>query len=189
MFTRLNKKKFKFVRPNGTAIWYDIQTLVQYIIKTGEFREPETRIEFSLADLTRLDSQARHFGLDLPSVVEARTNSAPYEEKRAAEDAMLCLERFCGEVVADMQRCLEQYDPETLEMCLVGHLFPSYSHFFKQIKDRNAEMAQQLVYHHISFLRGPPNRPTEDPFGFLPIILNFIMDVSRGTRSTSEFGF
>jgi len=71
MFTRLGKKKFKFVRPNGTAIWYDIKTLVQYIIKTGEFREPETRIEFSAQDLSRIDAQVR-----VANGVEARAGSS-----------------------------------------------------------------------------------------------------------------
>ena len=119
----------------------------------------------------------------------AKGNTKPYDEKRAAEDALLCLERFCGEVVADIHRCLEIHDPETVEMCLVGQLFPSFSHFFQQIQERDGELARQLIKHYVTYLRGPPNRPTEDPFGFLPVILNFVMEVSRGERLPSEFGY
>ena len=145
MLTKLGKHKFKFVRPNGTAIWYDVKTLVEYLVKTGEFREPETRLEFSSDDLERMDQLARAAGLRLPSVVAAKGNTKPYDEKRAAEDALLCLERFCGEVVADIHRCLEIHDPETVEMCLVGQLFPSFSHFFQQIQERAGELARQLI--------------------------------------------
>jgi hypothetical protein len=34
-----------------------VETLVQYILATGDFSEPETRIPFSDEDLRRIDSE------------------------------------------------------------------------------------------------------------------------------------
>jgi len=121
--------------------------------------------------------------------MEARQNPAPFEARKAVEEELLCLERLCGETVSDMHRLLLVFDPELVEMQLVGRLFPVFSHFYKQIQDRDHERAKNLLDHYVVFLRGPPNRPTRDHFGFLPIILSFILDVAKGNRNASEFGF
>lgn len=47
---------FKFVRPNGTIIRFSIESLVDYLLSSGDFHDPETRIPFSDADLTEIDS-------------------------------------------------------------------------------------------------------------------------------------
>jgi len=59
MLIPLNKHVFEFVRPNGAKVLYNLDSLVQYIVTTGEFREPETRCEFTDADLQRIDSLVR----------------------------------------------------------------------------------------------------------------------------------
>jgi hypothetical protein len=56
MLTPLRKKDtFKFVRPNGSCVVFNIDTLVDYILSTGDFSDPETRIAFSDEDLETID--------------------------------------------------------------------------------------------------------------------------------------
>lgn len=47
--------QFVFVRPNGTKVQYNVESLVDYILSTGDFSEPETRLPFSDQDLKRID--------------------------------------------------------------------------------------------------------------------------------------
>lgn len=49
------KKTFKFTRPNGTMVQFLVDTLIDYMISSGEFSDPETRIPFSDSDLIELD--------------------------------------------------------------------------------------------------------------------------------------
>jgi hypothetical protein len=56
MFTPIKKKKtFKIVRPNGGAVVFNIDTLIDYISKTGDFTDPVTRIPLSDEDLQAID--------------------------------------------------------------------------------------------------------------------------------------
>ena len=49
------KKTFKFVRPNGTKVQFLLDSLVDYLVTSGDFSDPETRIPFTDADLTEID--------------------------------------------------------------------------------------------------------------------------------------
>jgi len=60
MMVPIGKKNcFKFVRPNGTVVRFNIESLVDYLIASGDFNDPETRIPFSDADLTEIDAIVR----------------------------------------------------------------------------------------------------------------------------------
>jgi len=61
----LDKHKFIFFRqlPGGDYVHveYNLSSLIDYFLKSGDFVEPESRIEFTDEDLLRLDLQVRHF--------------------------------------------------------------------------------------------------------------------------------
>jgi len=61
MMVPISKKScFKFVRPNGTVVRFNIESLVDYLLASGDFNDPETRIPFSDADLTEIDAIVSH---------------------------------------------------------------------------------------------------------------------------------
>mmetsp|Transcript_16014 Transcript_16014/g.21168 ORF Transcript_16014/g.21168 Transcript_16014/m.21168 type:complete len:296 (+) Transcript_16014:147-1034(+) len=190
MFTKIGKYKYKFVRPNGKVIQYNVESLVEYLLSTGDFHEPETRIRFSENDLRQIDEAVRSYGLNKPSVFEAKQNNFAYAEKRQQRDALLGLERCASEVVAEMMQIIELDDPDLAEegeMKLVMSTFPIFSDLFGQIMSVDQEYAGHCMAHFISFLRGPPNRPTVDRLGFLQIILDFLNRISCGKQP--DFGF
>lgn len=47
---------FKFARPNGSIVRFNIESLVDYLLASGDFSDPETRIPFSDNDLTEIDA-------------------------------------------------------------------------------------------------------------------------------------
>jgi len=60
MFSPIKKNKdkvFKLIRPNGGAVVFNIDTLVEYIANTGDFTDPVTRIPFSDDDLQDIDAK------------------------------------------------------------------------------------------------------------------------------------
>ena len=66
MFSPIDKKHvFKFSRPNGTVIRFNIESLVDYLLVSGDFSDPETRIPFSDEDLKEMDKIVRFYQLFL----------------------------------------------------------------------------------------------------------------------------
>lgn len=56
MFAPIEKKNvFHFVRPNGTVVRFNIASLVDYLLASGDFTDPETRIPFSDENLAEID--------------------------------------------------------------------------------------------------------------------------------------
>ena len=89
-----------------------------------------------------------------------------------------------------MLAVIEQCDPEEGEMCLIMNLFPSFSDLYRQMVDVDDEYAKQCLEHYTSFLRGPPNRPTRDRYGFLSTVLGFLEQVGKGGAGHDHgFGF
>ena len=68
MFAPIKKRHtWKFVRPNGSAVVFNIETLVDFLLATGDFSDPETRLPFSDDDLAQIDATARKAGLQKAS--------------------------------------------------------------------------------------------------------------------------
>lgn len=169
------QKQFNFSRSNGTVVTYNIATLIEYILKTGHFYEPETRIEFSDDDLKRMDDQARLTGLQTDSVLKARYNMAKFAQEKFKREALEGLERLAGEQVSEMLSIIENCDDqEDGEMRLAIEIFPQFADLMQQIKEHDLEQMKQTLDHFKSFLEGPPNKPTPDPFGFKKNIIEFL---------------
>ena len=99
MLCELEEHQFHFVRANGAVVAYNVESLVDYMLATGQFCEPETRLEFNDTQLEELDRLAKTAGLDKPSVLYARHNTDIFAESYFKRDALLGLERCLGEIV------------------------------------------------------------------------------------------
>lgn len=178
---------------------YNVCSLVQYLLASGDFRDPQSRVPFSTGDLRRLDAAARADPacqrLKLGSVEEAR---AAFESDRAdrkfAIDAIVGLERVAGELGAEMMRAIEagqaggggsgEHATGTarLEIKLLTGVFPEFEDVLRQMRcasEAGAEAALQTLVHMRLYLRGPPNKPTRDVSGVLPMVLRFLRRIEQ----------
>eukprot|EP00644_Phytophthora_capsici_P015937 jgi/Phyca11/509779/fgenesh2_kg.PHYCAscaffold_49_\ len=189
MMTELGPHTFEFTRTNGSVVVYNVESLVQYILATGNFSEPETRIPFSDEDLRRIDIEASKAKLNEKIIVDAKKNRHHFEEQKVKRDGILGLERCASEYVNKMLEIVENDDPEEGEMLLIMSVFPSFSDIFEQIRRSDSEYAQHSMGHFIQYVKGPKNRPTVDESGLMPVILGFLEDVANGKQGASAFGF
>jgi hypothetical protein len=182
MLSPIGKKvpTFKFVRPNGTAVRFVLDSLVDYLVSSGDFYDPETRIPFSDEDLKQIDLLVRNARLDKPSVWIAKNNTQIYRDARFQRDAMQALERCAGEVVADMLNVVENNDPDDAQMQLVMREFPSFLDYYNQIKDADQEYASKCLEQWMLLIKGPPNRPTYDEYGIIHAVTHFFRCVRDG---------
>lgn len=179
---RKGQKTFKFVRPNGTRVQFAIDSLVDYLLASGDFCDPETRIPFSDDDLTALDQLAEELKLGKPSVLAARHDQTKYNDLRFRRDALLGLERCAGEVITDMLELVEDPDAdiEDVQVQMVTSCFPAFLDYFRQLRDAEPEYASKCLAHWRLFIAGPPNRPNRDDFGLLRAILHFLRSCEEG---------
>ncbi|ETI50827.1 hypothetical protein F441_05705 [Phytophthora nicotianae CJ01A1] len=189
MLTELGPHTFEFTRRNGSVVVYNVESLVQYILATGDFSEPETRIPFSDEDLRRIDVEASKAKIKENSVVDAKKNKHKFEEQKIKRDGILGLERCASDYVNKMLEIVESDDPEGGEMLLIMSVFPSFSDIFEQIRRSDTEYAKHSMGHFIQYVKGPKNRPTVDNSGLMQVILGFLEDVAKGEQGASAFGF
>ena len=76
------------VRPNGSAVVFNIETLVDFILATGDFTDPETRLPFSDDDLQQIDVMAKKAGLNKQSVYETKQNPRAFDDLKFRRDAL-----------------------------------------------------------------------------------------------------
>ncbi len=147
---------------------YDVESLVDYVLATGSFQEPETRLPLTDADLRQLDGLARAAGLRRASVWETRHSARQgqlYTEMRFRREALVGLERCAGELVAEMLALVEAEGEdeeeeeeeeeswaERAELRLVVTLFPLLADLYRQMADADAEWARQCLAHFAEYM-------------------------------------
>jgi hypothetical protein len=138
------------------------------MLTSGDFADPESRIEFTDSDLERLDMAAKNAGLKLDSVCAAKRNTQKFEDQKFHHDALTGLERLAGELVVEMMDVVESgqdknaNDPEEAQIKLLTVIFPQLSDLCKQLRIIDPEVASQSIRQFRAFLVGPPNRRTKD---------------------------
>lgn len=107
-----------------------------------------------------------------------------YYEKALARDALLGLERCIGEVVYQMLRIIEAVsgdltDRETAETELALNIFPVFTHYLSLLRGLDEAYAKQCIEQYITFVKGPPNKPTSNFLGFRDDIVQFLRQLKN----------
>ena len=127
---------YTFVRSNGTALRYNVATLIDYMLATGCFFEPGTRIPFSDKELKAIDDCASRGCLQKRSVFTAKYGSSKqYEDLKFARDAIEGLERCAGEVVRELLELIEgsQDDADEEERPASANPLPAAMRYLGQL--------------------------------------------------------
>lgn len=164
---------YKFTRPNGTMVRFVVESLIDYLISSGDFTDPETRLPFADDDLMQIDLLAKKGGMNKPSVMDAKKNKSYYSEIKFHRDALQGLERCAGEVVADILNVVETYDPDEAQMRLVMREFPTFLDYYRQLMDADPVYASRCLDQWKLFVQGPPNRPNQDDYGLIRVVNHF----------------
>jgi len=186
------------------VVRYNLETLVSYILATGDFLESTTRLPFTEEQLRDMDAQVEAAGLALESVVEAYRSDV-YEARKTERSMVEGLENCVGGVVGEILAVVDQRSarvPRTrlrmrtddggnrlsgglpmvpymgndteLQIRLVTK-FQEFDHFFDQLKQVDAVLAKTCLKQYRALITGPPNCRTP-PSPLLDAALTFISD-------------
>jgi len=169
------RRHFAFYRPNGLRVVYDCTTLADYMLTSGTFLEPETRLKFSDGDLKRLGEMNRTCTTGRASAYEASKDKKRWDKQSLIREAVVGLDLCMGRVFARIMRLVERGESTmSVQLQLLLDLLPTFADFYAQIAQIDLECAKTCVRMHLEFLRGPPNKPTEDPAGIIDNVANYM---------------
>ena len=184
MFVPLKKKNiFKFHRSTGSTVAFNVESLADYLLKSGDFCDPETRIPFTDEELEEIDSLITKSGNEAKrgSVLAAKRNPQHYIDAKFHRDALEGLERCAGDVIAKILNMVE--DPEQgmeiIQMRLFTSELPEFADYWRQLHDADSAYALQCMEHWKSFINGPPNKPNDDDFGLIEFIKMFLDGITN----------
>ena len=112
-------------KPKGSTnfIYYNLICLIDYLLLTGDFRDPKTRQPYNDNVLKSIDKYKDRVGIKCKSVYKASRNNRIYKKKREQEDDITVLERCIDEVVSTIRNVMEyggestNLDDLNLEKC------------------------------------------------------------------------
>lgn len=190
MFVPLKKKGhvWSFVRPGGSRVAFNVETLVDFMLTSGDFHDPETRIPFSDADLEEIDRVAAASGANKPSVLAARRNPQVYVDAKFRRDALEGLERCAGDVITEMLNLIERADPDEAQMRMIMVDLPLFADYYHQLRDADSAYAKHCMQHWVQFVVGPPNKPHPDPHGLIAFLSNFLKGAQNVGGASMGYG-
>lgn len=182
---KLSKTCDVFVFKRGTSIArVDACSLIDYILSTGDYSDPESRVPFDDDALRRLDQIGARIGK--PSVMKARENlKAKLSERHFLQDAMCGLERVCGESVTQMFELVEAVGERKMsideaQLQLLAFILPEFQGSFSQLVEADKNFAKESAEQFEAFLRGPPNKPVRPT-----VIQNMVLETYRASVASA----
>lgn len=166
---------FEFHISDSATVRYNLSSICEYLLTSGNFTEPTSRKALTIEDVRRLDQQAKSAGLELPKTIESAFQSPDhYKAKNQMQVMLEGLDRCVGEVVCEMLACIENCRHiEEGQILLLG-LSAQFDFLFAQLKHTDASFAAQCLDQYKALLCGPPNKRTPDNGGLLSVSLDML---------------
>lgn len=172
-------------KPKGSKnfVYYNLEYLIDYLIQTGDFRDPKTREPYLDEILKSIDKYRKKIGLRGKSVYAASQNKSIYKRKKDHEDDIMVLERCLDEVISSIRNIMEtprgSDDPKSI---LNSYHFPTYLRYYKKLFQKSKFAAKHKIQTTIQSVANPNNRIL-DPNGIQDFILQFMFTIEATYES------
>lgn len=159
---------------SGTSfIYYNLEPLINYLLSSGDFRDPKTREPYNANILKSIDKCKNSVKIK-KSVYRASVNKTIYRRKNEKNEDLVVLERCIDEVVSSIRITLENEQYSDSRITLNSFHFPTFHRYFRNILYKSKEYAKQVLQHTIHIITGPDEHPTLDPNNMKDFILQFM---------------
>jgi len=136
-------------RPKGLRqfIYYNLEIFSNYLVSTGDFRDPKTRELYSDDVLKNIDKEITKNSIKLEgalkSVYSASKNKRYYRNKKEIEDNMLVLDRCLDEIISSLRSWVENRRPSVPNTQNI--LFMAFQNYFKRLCSYSKTEAHNLI--------------------------------------------
>ena len=91
----------------GNYYYYNYESIINYIIKSGDTKDPMTRVEYSDYDLQRLDKEAKKNGYKFRSTFKIKNNSNYLKRIKRRANTIAAYELRINEILDSLKIALE----------------------------------------------------------------------------------
>jgi len=181
----LGKWVYTFAFDNSeNRVSYNIRSLAEYFLKTGEFTEPTTRVRVTEKNVREIDMLIRKYDIDISgfssfqNLWDCYKARDKYEEKKHHENLLLGLERLTSESIESILKLIESNPSGSYERSVddFHKICDEFDLYYEQLVHADRKHALASISHWLFFIKGPPNKPTKDSHGFLRRSLEFLED-------------
>lgn len=122
---------YPYCPSKGIFIYYNLDSLKSFLISSGDFRDPKTRLPYTKKHLIDIDKD----------VYKASKNVNFYKRKKERDNEILFLERYMDELTQEMIDLVETPDIYKLDTIY----FYSYKLQYKKLEIRSKEHALYVL--------------------------------------------
>jgi hypothetical protein len=130
-------------KPKGhhLFIYYNLEIYSEYLINTGDFRDPKTREIYSDDVLKKIDTELDKNKIVVPlkGVYKASKNKRHYQHKKEHEDTLLLLDRCLDDVVSSLRSLIEKKKEHN------QLLFMAFRSYFKRLVSCSREESINFI--------------------------------------------
>lgn len=148
-----------------------MESFVEYLITSGDFRDPISRTKLTVLDIDILDKRITQEGLKYPALIDKYNDKLSSDTEANAKNVICGLESCIGEIVVDILRSIET--PTKTASFQLTLLLSEIDVPFQEMKKLNLEAAYQAIETWKMFLKGPPKKPTADASGRLKYAISY----------------
>ena len=134
---KVNKNKF---------VYYNLKPLVEYLLSSGNFRDPMTRVPFSKENLLSIDKTVKSLKMKYKSVLKFKNNPDFYRRKKIREETINTYSDQIREIISlirdkieDMPR-VSQLDMELNLSCIY---YPNLKTLFRNLSNRSRRKCKE----------------------------------------------
>lgn len=166
-----------WIMDNGGAhfIYYNLKPLIDFLISSGDFRDPKTREAYDEHNLQKIDTYAKRVSLKTKSVLQASKNRNFYKRKRDRENDIIVIERCIDEVTSSIRHLMENESLTDPSISLNSFLFPVFHRYFRNLTLLSRDHARYLLDRTIHSIVGNERRTPPDPNKLRDFILQFLL--------------
>ncbi len=151
---------FAFKTQRNVLIYYNLESLRSFLIKSGDFRDPNTRAEYSEENVLQIDNMYKQYKskidnkdsekekLYFSSVHKAFKNKKFYQKIREKELELLTYERILDRICEDMKLYIDENRKDNHIVLTTVYLF-DYRVQFKRLNNRSKEHAEYVIKKNI----------------------------------------
>lgn len=143
----VNYPLFAF-KPKGNRhfIYYNLEIFSNYLISTGDFRDPKTREVYNEDTLKSIDKELVKNKINVPlkGVFRASKNEKYYKNKKDMADNILVLDRCLDELISTLRSWVENRNNANINVN-INILFMAFRSYFKRLCVYSKDEAVNLI--------------------------------------------
>ncbi len=186
--TTKNTPYFAF-KPSGQSnfIYYNLNCLSDYLISSGDFRDPKTRELYSDNTLQNIDKEVKKHKIKLKynfkSIYKASKNKKFYKNIKDTEESILIIERCLDDIIVSMKSIIENKESRrgSYKYTLQCILFTTFDSYYSKLIFYSPNSSMLLLDRTIvSIINSNISDDDSEGMNVKDIVLNFLYQLKFG---------